>query len=323
MTPSWILDIFAAIMLVVAAVSAGRLVVAQPWRQGAQRAALADIDVAHLLMAIAMAGMLTASLQTLPNGAWEVIFGVLTAWFAYRVARDVQVSGVRALAGGHCAPHLIHAAAMLYMFLALAAPAAHGSGMSGMGGAAGTMGTLSLPFLAFIFALLLIGYSIWDLDQLSGPGTSGHYSLAVARVAPASAVLVGRHGGGRAGRCRHVRAGWRPPGRLGRGHRAGHGQPGPARRRRRPGERRRPGHPRPVGGDQFPDRHGRHHGVHAADPDLGTSAGGTMTSVPPVPAPVRRRQLVNVGSPPRTGATRPLGSSQSSWRPSAVRSRKV
>src|SRR5271157_431617 len=188
MTPSWILDIFAALMLVVAAVSAGRLVAAQPWRQ---RAALADIDVAHLLMAIAMAGMLAPSLQTLPNGAWEVIFGVLTAWFAYRVVRDAQVSGVRALAGGHCAPHLIHAAAMLYMFLALTAPAAHGSGMSGMGGAAGTMGTLSLPFLAFIFALALIGYSIWDLDQLSGPGASGHYSLAVARVAPAGAVLAG------------------------------------------------------------------------------------------------------------------------------------
>jgi hypothetical protein len=190
MTPSWILDIFAGLMLVVAAVSAGRLVVAQPWRQGAQRAALADIDVAHLLMAIAMAGMLAASLQTLPNGAWEVIFGLLTLWFAYRVARDLQVSGARALAGGHCAPHLIHAAAMLYMFLALSAPAAHGSGMSGMGGAAG-MGTLSLPLLAFVFALALIGYSIWDLDQLSGPGASGHYSLAVARVASARPVLVG------------------------------------------------------------------------------------------------------------------------------------
>ncbi len=188
MIPSWILDIFAALMLVVAAVSAGRLVVARPWRQ---RAALADIDVAHLLMAIAMAGMLTASLQTLSNGAWEIIFGVLTAWFAYRVVRDARVSGVRALAGGHCAPHLIHAAAMLYMFLALTTPTAHGSGMSGMGGAASTMGTLSLPSLAFIFALLLIGYSIWDLDQLSGPGTSGHYSLAVARTAPTGAVLAG------------------------------------------------------------------------------------------------------------------------------------
>ena len=191
MIPAWILDTFAAIMLVVAAVSASRLVAARPWQQGAQRAALADIDVAHLLMAIAMAGTLVASLQTLPNGAWEVIFAAMTVWFAYRVARDAKVSGVRALAGGHCAPHLIHAGAMLYMFAALTVPLAHGSGMSGMGGAAGTMGTLSLPLLAFIFALLLIGYGIWDLDQLSGPGASGHYSLAAARPVPSGAVLAG------------------------------------------------------------------------------------------------------------------------------------
>ena len=190
MIPSWILDIFAAIMLLVAAVSAARLTAARLWRNG-RRAALADIDLAHLLMAIAMAGMLVASLQTLPNGSWEAVFAVMTAWFGYRVLRDAQVSGVRALAGGHCAPHLSHAGAMLYMFLALSAPAAHGSdGMSGMGGLSG-MGTLELPFLAFLFALALVGYSIWDLDQLSGPGTSGHYSLTVTRMAPAGPVLAG------------------------------------------------------------------------------------------------------------------------------------
>jgi len=188
MIPAWILDIFAAIMLVVAAVSAARLVAARPWRPGGRRAALADIDVAHLLMAIAMAGQLASGLRTLPDGVWEVIFAVMTAWFAYRVVRDTRVSGIRALAGGHCAPHLIHAAAMLYMFLALSAPAAGGSGeMGGMSG----MGTLQLPLLAFLFALLLVGYSIWDLDQLSGPGASGHYSLAAARVAPTGPVLAG------------------------------------------------------------------------------------------------------------------------------------
>jgi Domain of unknown function (DUF5134) len=195
MIPSWILDIFAALMLAVAAVSAARLVAARPWQRGA-RAALTDIDIAHLLMAIAMAGMLVASLQTLPNGTWSVIFAVMTVWFGYRVVRDAQVSGVRALAGGHCAPHLIHSAAMLYMFMALAAPAAHGSGgMGGMGGGMSSMGTLQLPFLAFVFALLLIGYSIWDLDQLSGPGASGHYSLAAIRTAPTGPVLVGATAG--------------------------------------------------------------------------------------------------------------------------------
>ena len=189
MIPSWILDIFAATMLVVAAVSAARLVAARPWQRGARRAALADIDVAHLLMAIAMAGTLASGLRTLPDGAWEAVFGVMTAWFGYRVVRDAQVSGARALAGGHCAPHLIHAGAMLYMFVAVSAPAAHGSG--GIGGGMSGMGTLELPFLALLFALVLVGYSIWDLDQLSGPGTSGHYSFATARVAPAGAVLAG------------------------------------------------------------------------------------------------------------------------------------
>jgi hypothetical protein len=193
MIPSWILDIFAAIMLVVAAVSAARLVVARPWQHGTRTAALTDIDVAHLLMGIAMAGQLAPGLRTLPDGAWEVVFGVMTAWFAYRVVLDFRGSGVRALAGGHCAPHLVHAGAMLYMFAALSAPVAHGSG--GMGGMAGGgmsgMGTLSLPFLAFLFALVLVGYSIWDLDQLSGPGAGGHYSLAAARVAPPGPVLAG------------------------------------------------------------------------------------------------------------------------------------
>jgi hypothetical protein len=194
MIPSWVLDAFAAVMLAVAAASAARLVAARPWPHRSRPAALADIDVAHLLMAIAMAGQLVPGLRTLPDGAWEVIFGAMTAWFGYRVARDAQVSGVRALAGGHCAPHLVHAGAMLYMFVALSAPATRGSrGMDGMGGTGGLsgMGTLGLPFLALVFALLLVGYSIWDLDQLSGPGTSGHYSLAVVGVAPVAPALAG------------------------------------------------------------------------------------------------------------------------------------
>ena len=72
-------------MLVVAAVSAGRLVAARPWQRGPRQAALADIDVAHLLMAIAMAGMLVSGLRTLPDGAWEAVFSVMTVWFGYRV----------------------------------------------------------------------------------------------------------------------------------------------------------------------------------------------------------------------------------------------
>jgi hypothetical protein len=173
MIPAWLLDIFAAVMLGVVGLSATRLAVARPWRQVVRRVALADVDVAHLLMALGMAGMLTPSLTILPDGAWAVIFGVLAAWFAVRVILDARVSGVRALSGGHCAPHLIHAAAMLYMFLPL------------------DNGVLELPALAFAFALVLIGYATWDLDQLSGPGPSGHYSLATARVSMLAGATAG------------------------------------------------------------------------------------------------------------------------------------
>jgi len=187
MTPDWIFDLIAALMLVVAAVSASRLVVARPWRPGS---VIVDTDIAHLLMAIAMAGVLTSSLSTLPNVAWEVIFGVMIAWYAFRVVRDVQANGMRALAGGHCAPHLVHSGAMLYMFLAIT-PAGMARGMAGMSGGSSSL-MLSYPTLAFVFALMLTGYSIWDLDQLSGQRyglTSARVSLAEIRagVVPAMA----------------------------------------------------------------------------------------------------------------------------------------
>ena len=187
MIPAWILDIFAAVMLVVAAVSAARLVAARPWRPGG---VVLDTDVAHLLMAIAMAGMLVGSLRTLPDGAWEVVFGVLTAWFGYRVVRDARASGVRALAGGHCAPHLVHSAAMLYMFVALTAPAAGGG--DGRHGRGSAMQTLDYPTLAFVFGFVLAGYSVWDLDLLSG----SRYARTVQAPALAAVpVLAGTESG--------------------------------------------------------------------------------------------------------------------------------
>jgi len=177
MSPAWLLDAFAALMLAVAAVSATRLAAARPWR----RAVAVDSDGAHLLMAIAMAGMLAPGLGTLPDRAWEVIFGLLAVWFAVRVARDARANGVRALAGGHCAPHLVHSCSMVYMFAAMTT-AVGAAGMSDMGGMPGDVGsammTLRYPLLALVFAFVLAGYSIWDLDQVSGR----RYRLEAPRV---------------------------------------------------------------------------------------------------------------------------------------------
>jgi hypothetical protein len=198
MTPSWLLDLVAAFMLVVAGVSAARLAVARPWRPDS---VVIDTDIAHLLMAIAMAGMLAPSLRTFPSAVWEAIFGVLIVMFGLRVVRDARVDGIRALAGGHCAPHLVHSASMLYMFLAIG-PAAGMAGMAGMSDMSG-METLKYPTLAFAFTLILIGYGIWDLDQLSGKrysltstrmslgGIRGTAAAAIAGPQPAGAAFTG------------------------------------------------------------------------------------------------------------------------------------
>jgi hypothetical protein len=83
---------------------------------------------------------------------------------------------------------------MLYMFFALMEPAAasSGPGMTGMGGSSGSaMRTLSLPTVALIFAFLLVGYAVRDLDRISGPAAGGRYNLAGAGIAPAGGALAG------------------------------------------------------------------------------------------------------------------------------------
>jgi Domain of unknown function (DUF5134) len=170
MIPAWILDIFAAIMLVVAAVSAGRLMAARPWaRHPADTDTDTDIDAAHVLMGVAMAGMLAGGLRTLPSAAWTAVFAVITVWFGWRVTAEVRAQGAGALGTGHRLPHLLHGAAMVYMFAAVAAPA-HSSrtGMSGMA-VGGSMGTLRLPTLGLVFVLLMAAWAVWDLDQVGRP----------------------------------------------------------------------------------------------------------------------------------------------------------
>ena len=193
-TPAGILGIFAAIMILVAEVSAGQLVVARAWtRRGGTNA---DIAVSHLLTGIAAAGILVPRLSALPNTAWEVVFAVMTAWFLWCLWRESRGHGA-AVASGHYAPHLLYSAAMLYMFVALAGPSAEGSGMSmsGAGGMPGMAGGSSggtpaphVPTLALIFALLLIAFTVRDLDRRAG--VDGYYPVAGRPFVPAGSALA-------------------------------------------------------------------------------------------------------------------------------------
>ena len=139
-------------------------------------------------MGIAIAGILVPGLSTLPHAVWAVVFAVITAWFAWCLWRESRGRGAAAVAGGPYAPHLVHGAAMLYIFAALAGPSVSGAGgMSGMPGMADESSG-GLPALALIFALLLIAFTIHDLDRPAG--VDGYFHVVGRRSVPAGSVLA-------------------------------------------------------------------------------------------------------------------------------------
>jgi hypothetical protein len=187
--PSWLAGTFAAIMILIAAYSAGRLLFA--WLRG--RATETDADALHVVMGTAMAGMLVPRLSVLPASVWAAVFAMAAAWFGWHAIRRRGPGTPGACRCRYPVPHLIGSAAMVYMLLPatglLAAHAGPGMAMPGMGASAG------FPALAAVPALFMAGYVIWTTDRLAtlvstktttastGP-TRGHPPTATAATAP-------------------------------------------------------------------------------------------------------------------------------------------
>ena len=117
--PGWLTGLLTAVMLTVAAYNATRLVAAPRWG----RAAELDADGTHVVMGVAMAGMLTPALSFAPKALWLTVFAAGGAWFGgqFLRTRRGQAAGPRRCP--HPLPHLIECAAMVFMF-ALPATAA-------------------------------------------------------------------------------------------------------------------------------------------------------------------------------------------------------
>jgi Domain of unknown function (DUF5134) len=183
--PAWLADSFAALMLLTALYCAARLVLARTQRRPAEQ----DVDLVHVLMGVAMAGMLAPRALLLaglaqPGGAlwavtWSLVFGVATVWFAARIALSYRATGRLRPAGSHHLPHLIMSGTMVYMLAVVARPAE----LSGAGAAAAAGPAVHFPLLALILAQFMVGYVMWSADRLP----------ALARVRawrPAPAVLA-------------------------------------------------------------------------------------------------------------------------------------
>lgn len=164
--PAWLLDLLAAVMLVVAAYCVARLAVARRLH----RALRYDVNAARAAEGAAMAGMLAPALNLLSDAAWEVVFVGLAALFAWRslsfIARHglTHPSSDHAHGVSHYVTHLVMSCAMLYMYFAgVTVTSTQVTGMS-MGPAPGTADFVALPLL---FIVVLAGSAVWHLDALS------------------------------------------------------------------------------------------------------------------------------------------------------------
>jgi Domain of unknown function (DUF5134) len=169
--PLWLAGAFAAVMILTAACSAGRLAFSR--LRG--RPTEVDADALHTVMGTAMAGMLVPWLNPLPAAAWAAMFGIGAAWFGWLALR---AGGTGSSGGSRCrfpVPHLIECVAMIYMLLTVHGPrpARGGPGMAmpGMGAFAGPAG--SFPALALVLALFMVGYLVWTTERLTSLARAG------------------------------------------------------------------------------------------------------------------------------------------------------
>jgi hypothetical protein len=172
-SPDWLNDSFAGVMLIVALYSFGRLVASRSWSRPTHR----DVDLAHVLMGTAMAGMLVPVISALPSGVWEVVFAGLALWFVWRCYKFVAEHGVEGRDEDHVhhlshyLTHLVMTGAMLYMYVAGVAPKSGPGGGMAMGAATGTTANFVGVPLFFLFVLFASG--IWELDGIERVAAAG------------------------------------------------------------------------------------------------------------------------------------------------------
>jgi hypothetical protein len=183
--PSWLPIGFAAVMLITALYCAGRLVAACVW----QRPTEVDADTQHVVMGVAMAGMLLPRLSPLPDTTWQVVFAGAVAWFGARAVLAIRGSAPASRwRSAHPLPHLVESAAMGYMLTALPGswPGGPAGGMAMPGVAGGHVAPGgSLLALAVVLALFMVGYVLWTADQLTSLARAAAVAARAGLPAPA------------------------------------------------------------------------------------------------------------------------------------------
>jgi hypothetical protein len=171
---------FGFLMLAVAAYGLSLLVTAARIRRAPGR----DVEVSHLAMGLAMAGMFVPAWAFGPDLAWELVFLALLIWF---IVRSVQSIGLFGLHVPHTAIHAVMSFAMILMYWF---PTGADSRVVSMSMGAGG-GARMDPGLALLVAFVLFASAIFTVASPNRGAT--HYgSHCAGGRRPTQAPIPGR-----------------------------------------------------------------------------------------------------------------------------------
>jgi len=173
-TPSWLYYLFGLLMLAVAAYCLVLIVLAAATSRPAGR----DVEVSHVFMGVAMAGMFVGRWSFGPNALWEIIFGALMIWFLVAGIQSIQRWGFHL---PHALIHVLMNLAMLLMYWFPVGATSSGSASMSMSMSAGGGGARLDPGLGFVLAFILLASAVFTLaSPVKGRSHFGSHAPAYA-----------------------------------------------------------------------------------------------------------------------------------------------
>ena len=168
--PAGLYYLFGVVMLLVAAYALLLLVTSALEGRTAGR----DVELSHVAMGVAMAGMFVPGWSFGPKALWELAFAVLLVWFVVRSVQSVQTWGLHV---PHFAVHAVMSVAMLFMYWFPAGASTHAMSMTASAG-----GARMDPGLAFLIAFVLFGSAVFTIASPNKGAT--HFGTHCSSRAP-------------------------------------------------------------------------------------------------------------------------------------------
>jgi hypothetical protein len=179
-TPNWLYYLFGLLMLAIAAYCFTLLILSAATHRPSGR----DVEISHIFMGVAMAGMFVGRWTFGRSAVWEIIFGILMVWFLVESIQSVRTYGL------HLPHALIHAVMNFAMLLMYWFPMGATSGAMSMS-ASGTGPKLDSG-VAFVVAFVLFASAIFTLASPNkGASHFGSHAPAYAMAGATGPDLPG------------------------------------------------------------------------------------------------------------------------------------